>query len=58
MVYVRENSSQQNSQKTVFTQDFSYNFLVIKHFVKIFDTSRDFERDKFTGKWFFKNLEK
>jgi hypothetical protein len=24
----------------------------------IFDTYWDFERDKFTGKWFFKNLEK
>jgi hypothetical protein len=35
MVSVRENSSQQNSQKTVFAQIF-LNVLVIKTFVKIY----------------------
>jgi hypothetical protein len=34
MVSVRENSSQQNSQKNSIYSDFSYNFLVLKHLSK------------------------
>jgi hypothetical protein len=56
MVSVRKNSSQQNSQKTVFTQLFGYKTFVKIYFIR---TEHDkFERDKFTGKWFFKNLVK
>jgi hypothetical protein len=58
MVSVRENSSQQNSQKTVFTQIFRRNFWLWNICQNIFDTSWDFERDKFTGKCFLQNLEK
>jgi hypothetical protein len=57
MVSVRENSSQQNSQKTVFTR-FFLELFGYKTFIKIYFILRDFQRDKFTGKWFFKNLEK
>jgi hypothetical protein len=42
--------------KELFTQIFLRNFWLWDICQNIFDTSWDFKRDKFSGKWFFKNL--
>jgi hypothetical protein len=47
----RKNSSQQTNQETVFTQIFIRNLGLSIICPILFDTYRDFERDKFTGKW-------
>jgi hypothetical protein len=56
MVSFHKNSSQQTNQKTVFAQILLESW-DCKSFVQYyFNTERDFERDKFTGKWFCKNV--
>jgi hypothetical protein len=56
-VSFRKNSSLQTNQKTVFTHIFIRTLGLQIICSILFDTYREFERDKFTGKWFARMLQ-